>query len=449
VTAATATPTVASPTTRTLSRAALWKTPIVFGIFTAAAAVLFIGFQRPGDAPFVLSTRDDFFALPTLVVPAVPTTIVLTLLALAATVVSVLFARGGRVTPLWLAVLFAIVVLAGFLVWADAGAERGIAVPGLLVGAVSLSTPLILGALGGVLSERAGVVNIAIEGQLLAGAFVAAVISSSVALPLAAAFGESDRSGLAGQLAAVPAILAAGVAGVLVSLLLGLFGIKYIVDQVIVGVVLNVLVVGLTGFLYSEWLSPNEQTINSPAILDRLPIPVLSQIPVIGPALFNGTLVTYFMYLAVPTVFFFLFKTRWGLRVRAVGEHPKAADTVGIDVNRRRLTTILIAGAIAGAGGAFFTLGSVGGFTKEVTNGAGYIALAAVIFGQWHPVRAALAALLFGFATQLQYVLSSIGSPVPGELMRMVPYVATLLAVAGFVGVSRAPAADGTPYTKS
>ncbi|MFT4029029.1 MAG: ABC transporter permease [Protaetiibacter sp.] len=432
-----------------LSRAAVWKAPIALAIFTIGSAILFLGFPRPGDSPFMLATDSDFISLPTLVVPSVPATIVLTLVLVAATVGSVLHALRRRATPLWIIVVFAIVALAAFLVWASAGATLGIAVPGLLLGAISLSTPLILGALGGVLSERAGVVNIAIEGQLLAGAFVSAMVSSSVAMAFMGMLGEEDRGGLAGQLAAIPAIIAAAGAGVLVSLLLGVFGIKYIVDQVIVGVVLNVLVVGITSFLYSELLSPNEAVLNSPAILDRLPIPLLSTIPIIGPSLFNGTIITYFMYLAIPVIWFALFRTRWGLRVRAVGEHPKAADTVGIDVNRRRLATIVIAGAIVGAGGAFFTLGSVGGFTKEVTNGAGFIALAAVIFGRWDPIRATLAALLFGFATQLQYVLSSIGSPVPGELMRMVPYLATVLAVAGLVGQSRAPAADGKPYIKS
>jgi simple sugar transport system permease protein len=434
---------------RELSRSARWKTPIVLGIVSVVAAVLFLGFPREGDSPFVLATDGDWFALPTLVLPAVPTTIVVTILLFGLAGFSIYRALRKQATPLWVAIVFAVLALSSFLIWASAGAARGITVSGLLVGAISLSTPLILGALGGVLSERSGVVNIAIEGQLLAGAFVSAMVSSSVGLVLAQALGEEDRSGIAGQLAAIPAIIAAAGAGVLVALLLGVFGIKYIVDQVIVGVVLNVLVVGLTGFLYSELLSPNEQVLNSPAILDRIPIPILSGIPVIGPALFNGTIITYMMYIAIPLVAFALYKTRWGLRVRAVGEHPQAADTVGINVNRKRLLTIIIAGAIVGAGGAFFTLGSVGGFTKEVTSGAGFIALAAVIFGRWDPIRATLAALLFGFATELRYVLASIGSPVPGELMAMVPYLVTLLAVAGFVGQSRAPAADGKPYIKS
>ncbi|HEX7834665.1 MAG TPA: ABC transporter permease [Pseudolysinimonas sp.] len=433
---------------RTLSRAAIWRGPIAIGIVTLLLSVLFIGFARDGISPFVLATPSDFFALPKLEIPALAAGAVFVVVLVLTTAGSVFYALRRRSTPLWLIIVFAVLALAGFLVWAAAGARVGIIVPSLLVGSVSLATPLIFGALGGVLSERSGVINIAIEGQLLGGAFVSAMVASSLSIPLAAAFGESDNKGTGGLIASLIAIIPAAAAGVGVSALLAVFGIKYIVDQVIVGVVLNVLVVGLTGFLYSELLSPNEAVLNSPPIMDRVPIPLLSQIPVVGPALFNGTPITYLMYLAVPAVWFALYKTRWGLRVRAVGEHPKAADTVGIKVNRRRFTTVLIAGAVAGAGGSFFTLGSSGGFTKEVTAGAGFIALAAVIFGRWDPIRATLAALLFGFATNLQYVLSSIGSPVPGEIMRMVPYIATVLAVAGLVGQSRPPAADGKPYIK-
>ena len=433
---------------RRLSAVALWKAPIAFGIVTLLIAALSIGLARDGVSPFVLATDTDFFQLPKLEIPAIASGVVLVVVLLLTAAWSVWYALRRKATPLWLIILFAVLALAAFLVWAAAGARVGILVPSLLVGSIGLSTPLIFGALGGVLSERAGVINIAIEGQLLGGAFVSAMVGSALSIPIAAALGEDSNRGTGGFLASLVGIVAASLAGVGVSALLAVFGIRYIVDQVIVGVVLNVLVIGLTGFLYSELSLPNEAVLNSPPIMDRAAIPILSQIPIIGPALFNGTFITYLMYIAVPAVWFALYKTRWGLRVRSVGEHPKAADTVGINVNRRRVTTVLIAGAIAGAGGAFFTLGSSGGFTKEVTAGAGFIALAAVVFGRWHPLRATLAALLFGFATNLQYVLSSIGSPVPGEIMRMVPYVATILAVAGFVGQSRAPAADGKPYIK-
>jgi simple sugar transport system permease protein len=271
---------------------------------------------------------------------------------------------------------------------------------------------------------------VAIEGQLLAGAFSSALVASVTGNPYLG-------------------LLAAAIAGVLVAFVLAAFSIKYIVDQVIVGVVLNVLVVGLTSFFFSQVLSENAAVLNAPEVFDRIDIPVLSEIPILGPALFRQTIIVYIMYVAVAAVYFGLFHTRWGLRVRSVGEHPKAADTVGINVNGTRFWNVSLAGAIAGFGGAFFTLGSVGAFNKEMTAGLGFIALAAVIFGRWDPIRATLAALLFGFASNLQNVLSIIGSPVPSEFMLMLPYVVTIFAVAGLVGRSRPPAADGKPYIKS
>jgi simple sugar transport system permease protein len=335
--------------------------------------------------------------------------------------------RGLRV-PVWFTTLFAIVFMIGFLTWAAVG-DRPLLLTSLLLGAVTLSVPLIFGALGGVIGERAGVVNVAIEGQLLAGAFCSALVASSTG---------SMTLGL----------VAAAVAGVLVSFILAAFAIKYLVDQVIVGVVINVLVTGLTNFGYTKILAADPSHLNRRITLPNLPIPGLAQIPVIGPVFFDHSIIVYIAYVAVAGVWFGLFHTRWGLRVRAVGEHPKAADTVGINVNGTRFWNVSLAGAIAGLGGAFFTLGSVGIFTKEMTAGQGYIALAAVIFGRWDPIRATLAALLFGFATNLQNSLGIIGSPVPSEFLLMLPYLVTIFAVAGLVGKSRAPAADGKPYVK-
>jgi simple sugar transport system permease protein len=209
-----------------------------------------------------------------------------------------------------------------------------------------------------------------------------------------------------------------------------------------------VLVIGLTSFMFTQVLAPNAADLNNPPRFDRIPIPVLGDIPLIGPIFFRQTAIVYVLYVTVALVTWALYRTKWGLRVRAVGEHPMAADTVGIRVNATRWRTILIAGAIAGMGGAFYTLVSVPQFNREMTGGAGYIALAAVIFGKWDPIRATLAALLFGFASNLQGVLSVIGSPVPSQFMLMLPYVVTIFAVAGLVGKSRPPAADGIPYRK-
>ncbi|WP_395696162.1 ABC transporter permease [Nocardioides sp.] len=403
------------------------KAPVLLSVLAVGLAAIVAFFPESGDTTFRLAVPSDFAQLPTVTVPSTLTAWVLAAVCLLCAAGSVVLYRQRRRTPMWLVIVYSVAWVVGFLTWAATGGT--IPVVGLLSGSLALAVPLVFGALGGVLGERSGVVNIAIEGQLLAGAFAAAMIASVVG---------SAWAGL----------VAASVAGVLVALLLGLFAISYFVDQVIVGVVLNVLVLGLTSFMFTQVLAPNADTLNSPPHFDRLVIPVLGDIPLIGPIFFRQTPIVYLLYVAVALVTWALYRTKWGLRVRAVGEHPTAADTVGIKVNRTRWRTILIAGAVAGMGGAFYTLVSVPQFNREMTGGAGYIALAAVIFGKWDPIRATLAALLFGFATNLQGVLSVIGSPVPSQFMLMLPYVVTIFAVAGLVGRSRPPAADGIPYRK-
>jgi simple sugar transport system permease protein len=331
-------------------------------------------------------------------------------------------------TPRWIPMLFGIALVLQVLVQLFAG--KTMTFTSLMQGSLALAVPLIFGSLGGVLAERSGIVNIAIDSQLLIGAFASA---------FAASLSDNLFVGL----------LAAMFAGALVSWVLAAFSIKYVVDQIIVGVVLNVLVVGVTNFLFSTLLAEDRTLFNAPPRFEKIELPLLSQIPVVGPVLFKQTLIVYLMYLAVVGVWFALFKTRWGLRVRAVGEYPKAADTVGIKVYRTRYMSVIIGGALAGLGGSFFTLGQVGAFGKEMTNGAGYIALAALIFGRWNPIYAAFAALLFGFAENLQYGLAIIGSPVPSEFLLMLPYVLTVVAVAGLVGKVTGPAAAGKAYIKS
>ncbi len=410
-----------------VERTRSWKAPIALAVFTILALLLVTAVRRSGHSTFRLASGTDFVKLPDAVLPTTGTGVVLTIvLALITLFAAWQVSRWQRV-PLWLIAVFGVLFFVAFLTWA--GADNSILVPGLLVGSLGLSTPLIFGALGGVISERVGVVNVAIEGQLLGGAFVSAVVAS-----------------VTGSLWV--GLVSALVAGALVSMVLAVFSIRYLVDQVIVGVVLNVLVTGLTSFFYSEVLT-NSPDLNKGLRFSTLSIPGLSSIPLIGPLLFQQNIVVYLMYVAIAAVFVGLFRTRWGLRLRAVGEHPQAADTVGIRVNATRFWNVSLAGAIAGLGGAFFTLGDLGQFQKEMTAGAGYIALAAVIFGRWDPIRATLAALLFGFASNLQNVLSVVGSPVPSEFMLMLPYVVTILAVAGLVGQSRGPAASGKPYIKS
>ena len=323
--------------------------------------------------------------------------------------------------------LFAISFLMSFLSWAAAG--KFIPFTGLLQGGLLLSVPLIFGAMAGVLSERSGVINIAIEGQLLAGAFASGVLASLF---------HSNWIGL----------LFAPIAGALISLLLATFAIKYGIDQVVLGFVLNVLVIGLTNFLYKKLLIPYQADWNSAVAFTPIEIPLLSKIPLIGPIFFAQSIIVYLMYIVVTVIHITLFKSRWGLRTRAVGEHPTAAESVGIDVNKIRFKNVIIAGAVAGLGGAFFTLGAVGSFSKEMTAGKGFIALAALIFGRWSPLGAVAAALIFGFADNLQGLLTITGTPIPSEFMLMAPYVATIIAVSGFVGKVRAPAADGVAYKR-
>ncbi|MDQ4214519.1 ABC transporter permease [Microbacterium capsulatum] len=406
------------------------KTPITLLAIVALLGLLFLLAPRSGTAVYRLAESGAAIALGDVSVPAGPVIWTTWILALVLGVWSLIAAQTYRRIGLWLPIVYAVLAMTAFLTWAGAGAAGAITLTGLLGGSISLAVPLVFGALAGVIGERAGVVNVAIEGQFLLGAFTAAILGSITHNPFV---------GLIGAM----------LGGVLISLVLGAFAIRYLVDQVIVGVVLDVFASGLTGFLYQGLLAPNGQTLNSPVRFSLIKIPILGDIPVIGPALFNQTFLVYLMYVVVAIVAWAMYRTRWGLRVRAVGEHPHAADTVGIKVNPTRFWNLQLAGAIAGIGGAYFTLVSVPQFTKDMTAGLGYIALAAVIFGRWDPLRAALAALLFGFATNLQNLLSVLKTPIPGEFMLMLPYLVTILAVVGFVGQIKAPAADGKPYIKS
>ena len=314
-----------------------------------------------------------------------------------------------------------------FLCWAAAG--KFIPFTGLLQGAIMLSVPLIFGSMSGLLCEKSGVINIAIEGQLLFAAFVSAAIASITQNPL---YG----------------LISAPIAGALISLILAYFSIRFQVDQVILGFVINVLVLGLTNFFYTTLLIPYEDKWNMGGSFSPIQIPLLSKLPIIGPTLFNQTIIVYLMYAFVIFIQIALFKSKWGLRTRAIGELPVAADSVGIDVNRLRFKNVLLAGLVAGTGGAYFTVGAVGPFSQNMTAGAGFIALACLIFGKWTPRGAIVAALFFGFANNLQGNLSIIGVSIPSEFMLMVPYIATIIAVSGVVGRVRAPAADGIPYTR-
>lgn len=318
-----------------------------------------------------------------------------------------------------------------FLCWQVSAAPAGqnfMPLVNIIRGTFILALPLIFGALAGVLCERSGVVNVAIEGQLLMGAFSGAL------------FGSISGNVWVG-------LVAAAIGGAFISLLLAIFSIRYLVDQVVMGIVLNLLAVGVTGFLYERLMQTNTERYNSAPRFSNWEIPLLKDIPVIGPALFRGNIFLYLGLLLVLVIHIALFRTRWGLRTRSVGEHPTAADTLGVRVLGLRYRNVLLAGVVAGIGGASYTL-ALYSFTKNMIGGKGFIALAALIFGRWNPTGALLAALFFGFADQLATYLSTINSVIPSQFLAMLPYLATILAVAGLVGRVRAPAADGKPYVK-
>jgi simple sugar transport system permease protein len=346
---------------------------------------------------------------------------------LAITALASLWVSRKKPVPLWWSVIFGLISITALLGWLAAGDRVPVAF--LLANAIVLAIPIMFGGLAGVMSERVGVINIAIEGQLLTGAFVAAVVST-----------------LTGNL--YVGLVAAMVAAALVSSILAVFSVRYLVDQIIVGVVLNVLVIGTTDFLYSQWLTQDASNSNSPGTFPIFSVPVLSEIPILGPALFENRVTVFLAFIAIPLLWFVLFRTRFGLRARAVGEYPMAADTMGIRVEATRFWWVVIGGALAGLGGAALTIGNVGAFGKEMTQGQGFIALAVVILGRWHPFYMSAAALLFGFSIILRVWANQVSPGIPTDFIIMVPYLVTVIAVVGFVGRVRPPASVGRPYVK-
>jgi ABC-type uncharacterized transport system permease subunit len=305
---------------------------------------------------------------------------------------------------------------------------------GMIGGSLELAVPLTMGALAGILSERSGMFNIALEGKMLIGACVASVVASVTVL--------TTGNPLLGT---IIGILAAMGASGLLGLLLAWLGIRHKVDQIIAGTVINIGAIGITNFLFLRFLSRNTQ-FNQPPSVREMPIPFLSDIPVIGPILFTSRPYVYLTYIMVIVLTYMLFRTRWGLRLRASGEKPAAAGTVGINVVAIRYQALLLAGLICGLAGSYLAMASGGRFGMEITAGKGYIALAAVIFGAWHPVGAFAAALVFGFAGTTQTLLAVLGVDLPPQLLNSVPYVVTIIVVAGVVGRVRGPAAAGQPY---
>ena len=289
------------------------------------------------------------------------------------------------------------------------------------------AVPLILGALSGILCERSGIINIGIEGMMLAGAFagfVAKVATNHWPLLLSLLFG----------------VLIALVVGGLMGLLHATLSTRFKMDQIISGTVMIILATGFSSYLF-------DRNAIAEGKFSAVHIPFLADIPVIGPVLFKNPPITFLTLILVFVVHYALFYTRWGLRTRAVGEHPRAADTVGINVNRMRYMNTMIGGMLAGLGGGFLVLEAVGQFQEGMTTGRGFISLAAMIFGNWNPFGALGASLLFGYTQALQNELLLAGvTSVPRQFVSMIPYVVTIIAVSGFVGRVRPPAAEGKVY---
>lgn len=400
---------------------------VFFLVVAAAIAGLFGNNVSDGVvAHFVLNLQSSSaIPIPDLVVPVRATAFGLA--AVCAFLGAVQVVRGFE---RWAYVVLGLVIglfIFAFLAWA--ARDSSLSLVGMLQGTLVRATPLTLGAFSGLLCERAGVINVAIEGQMLIGAFSAALVASKT--------GNAALGILAGMLS-----------GALIAVILGVFAIRYQVDQVVVGIVLDLFCLGLTGFLYDRLMVPYQDTLNSAVALSPLPIPVLSSIPIVGPILFDQNVFVYLMFGLLVIIQVALFHTRWGLRVRAVGEKPRAADTAGINVNRIRYMNVILGGLVAGLAGSFFTIGAVGQFTKNMTSGRGFISLAAMISGHWTPFGGFGASLLFGFADALQNFLAVLNVPISSYFLLMAPYLATILVVAGVVGRARAPAADGKPYVK-
>jgi len=308
---------------------------------------------------------------------------------------------------------------------------------GVLAGTLNLAAPISLGAFAGIISERSGMANIAIEGKFLIGACAASVAASVAMLILG-----PETTPVIGVLVG---ILAAMLASMLVSLLLAWLGIRWKVDQIIAGIVINIGAVGITNFLFLRILSKQTE-LNTPPTIESIKIPLLSEIPVLGPLMFSGSPYLYIALAVMVGFAYMLYRTRWGLRLRASGEKPSAAGTVGIDVIKIRYRAMLIAGMMAGLAGSSLSLASAGSFQMQMSAGRGFIALAAVIFGAWNPIFAFGAALVFAFADNSQTLLSALGVDVPAQILNSVPYVVTIVVVAGVVGRVRGPAAAGQPY---
>jgi ABC-type uncharacterized transport system permease subunit len=408
-----------------------FRSRLTFGIllFVAGLAILFLFGQniQPGQqTTFGLTPQGDtnVIPIPELVLPVQASLYVLALLSICAGAWQL--ARGIRSTGFMVG-LIALCFVGAFLIWAARGKSMDLV--GMMNTSLIRATPIALAALCGVVSERSAVINMGIEGIMLMSALASVMVATLL------------HNLYAGLLAGI-------LIGMLVTALHAFLVIQFRIDQIISGVAINIIGAGATSFISNRYMQANLDKINNSGVFPNIPIPILSKIPILGPVVFENNIIVYLMLILVAVIHVILFYTRWGLRTRAVGEHPKAADTLGINVYMTRYVNVILGGLIAGIGGAYFTIGSVGRFDKLMTAGKGFIGLAAMIFGNWNPIGALGSSLIFGFADSLQVKMQILKTPIPSEFLQMAPYIVTIIVLAGVVGGVHAPAADGAVYEK-
>ncbi|HEX6585074.1 MAG TPA: ABC transporter permease [Thermoleophilaceae bacterium] len=393
----------------------------------AAGRQLAISARVAAWAGIVLGVLAAYVALPPLMIR---TSVVTLLLAAAGVAAGVYAAREGERRLGWVAVAVAILgAICGVMAVksGESNLDRVFVWSALTAGMLRYATPLIFAAMGGILSERSGVINIGLEGMMLIGAF----------------FGIFGADLLGSWFLGV---LAGVAAGALIGLVHAFVSISLRADQVVSGTGINFLAIGITGYVFIYHYGDQ----GTPSDISRAPnltLPLVEDIPFIGEAIGNLNILTWVALLLVPILTVYLFRTRGGLRLRSVGEKPRAADSLGLPVLRTRYLAVTASGALAAAGGVFLSIGLLGSFNEQMTAGRGFIALAAVIFGGWRPLGALAGALLFGFSTALAQRLPAF-SESAAVLFQALPYVLTLVVVAGVIGRSRPPAAIGVPYVK-
>jgi len=383
--------------------------------------------KRVGVAGVVLGALAWVITIPPIEARGIALSIVLAVVAVAAGAWSV--AGGERKLG-----IEAIVVALLAVVGAAASAKSAVGTlesvftwSALVAATLRYATPLLFAALGGVISESGGVVNIGLEGMMLMGCFWG-IYGADVL-----------HSWLWG-------IVVAMLAGGLLALVHAFFSIHLRANQIVSGVGINFIALGITGYFLEYHYGPNGTPLNI-SMVPNVKLPLIQHVGFFGAAIGDANLMTWVGLALVPALTFFLFRTASGLRLRSVGEKPQAADTVGLPVLRIRYAAVIASGVLAALGGAYLSVGFVGSFSNDMTNGRGFIALAAMIFGKWKPWGALWATLLFGFGNAMSDRVSSV-NPTLGTLFEALPYVLTLVAVAGLVGRSRAPAADGIPYVR-